>query len=315
MTKIRDLEEKMRLVQPLLVKDVKNGTTAKGAPYLTLTVADDTGMIDGKFWDVKPQDLETVHVGEVQMISFEVLDYKNNLQLRINHVEAMDQNAVRYEDFVASAAEPLSERQKKVKEFVYGIRNSVLRELTIGVLSKVSEKYFTFPAASKIHHNFIGGLSEHSLSMAEMCCRIADHYPQLNKDLLIAGALVHDIGKTVEMSGPVTTEYTLAGKLEGHISIANGILTEVAESKGLENTEEAVLLHHMILSHHGHYEFGSPVLPMIQEAEVLSLVDNLDARLNTLQQALSATKEGAWTSKMFALENRAFYKPLLKKEK
>lgn len=315
MTKIRDLKEKMRLVQPLLVKDVKNGTTAKGAPYLTLTVADDTGMIDGKFWDVKPQDLETIHVGEVQMISFEVLDYKNNLQLRINHVEAMDQKAVSYEDFVASAAEPLSERQKKVKQCVDEIGNPVLRELTIGVLSKVSEQYFTFPAASKIHHNFIGGLSEHSLSMAEMCCSIADHYPQLNRDLLIAGALVHDIGKTVEMSGPVTTEYTLAGKLEGHISIANGILTEVAESRGLENTEEAVLLHHMILSHHGHYEFGSPVLPMVQEAEVLSLVDNLDARLNTLQQALSATKEGAWTSKMFALENRAFYKPLLKKEK
>lgn len=314
MTKIRELEEKMRLVQPLLVKDVKNGTTAKGAPYLTVTLADDTGMIDGKFWDVKPQDIEAVHVGEVAMISFEVLDYKNNLQLRINHVDPMDQSSVDLSEYVASAAESLQQRQKKVKELVDMIGNPVLRELVVAVLSKVSDRYFTFPAASKIHHNFIGGLSEHSISMAEMCVVIAAHYPQLNRDLLLAGALVHDIGKTVEMSGPVTTEYTLAGKLEGHISIANGILTEVAESRGLEGKEETVLLHHMILSHHGHYEFGSPVLPMIQEAEVLSLVDNLDARMNTLRQALDSVKPGSWTTRLFALENRAFYKPEMKQE-
>lgn len=176
----------------------------------------------------------------------------------------------------------------------------------------MGDKYYSYPLASKIHHNFLGGLSEHSLGMAKLCWMICKQYPQLNRDLLVAGALIHDVGKTVEMSGPVTTEYTLEGKLEGHISIANGMLTEVAESLGLEGTEEAILLHHMILSHHGHYEFGSPVLPLIQEAEVLSLVDNMDARLNTLKQALEPVKPGGYTSKLFALENRAFYKPVLK---
>ena len=142
--------------------------------------------------------------------------------------------------------------------------------------------------------------------MAEDVCR---HYPQLNRDLLISATLIHDVGKTAEMSGAVTTEYTLEGRLEGHISLANGWLNQVAEKLHLEDQQETVFLHHMILSHHGHYEFGSPVLPMLQEAEALSLIDNLDARMNTLKQALDATKPDAWTSKLFALENRQFYKP------
>ncbi len=314
MTKIKDFRQQERYVLPLLIKDVKNGTTAKGAPYLTITVADNSGMIDGKFWDVKPSDLEQIHVGHVSDISFEVLDYKNNLQLRINRVTDLDQSKIDYEQYVAQSNSSQNEREKLVMMYLNKIHNETIRLLTSEVLKKVADRYYTYPAASKIHHNFLGGLSEHSLSMAEICDQIADHYPQLNRDLLISGALIHDIGKTVEMSGPVTTEYTLEGKLEGHISIANGILTEVAERLGLEGREETTLLHHMILSHHGHYEFGSPVLPMLQEAEVLSLVDNLDARMNTLQQALNSTKNGEWTSKLFALENRQFYKPKFDKE-
>ena len=111
------------------------------------------------------------------------------------------------------------------------------------------------------------------------------------------------------MSGAVTTEYTLEGRLEGHISLANGWLNEVAAKLHLEDAEETVLLHHMILSHHGHYEYGSPVLPMLMEAEALSLIDNLDARMNTLKQAMDQVKPGNWTVKLFALENRQFYKP------
>lgn len=309
MTKIKDLKEKDRMILPLLVKDVKNGTTNQGKPYLTITVADDTGMIDGKFWDVKPEIEAIVKTGKVFTIVFEVIKYQGKLQLRINDVKEIDQNSVNLNDYVAASTESADDRQKKVEKYINGMHNEAIRKMVTGVLKKVGEKYYTYPAASKIHHNYLGGLSDHSLSMAEMAETITAHYPQLNKDLLIAGALIHDVGKTVEMSGPVTTEYTLAGKLEGHISIANGILTEVAESLHLEGTEEAILLHHMILSHHGHYEFGSPVLPMLQEAEVLSLIDNLDARMNTLKNALESTKPGEFTSKLFALENRTFYKP------
>ncbi|MBR3365470.1 MAG: 3'-5' exonuclease, partial [Solobacterium sp.] len=115
--------------------------------------------------------------------------------------------------------------------------------------------------------------------------------------------------KTAEMSGVVTTEYTLAGRREGHISLANGWLSEVAAELGLEDTEEAILLHHMILSHHGHYEYGSPVLPMLMEAEALSMIDNLDARMNTLKAAMEGVKPGGWTQRLFSMDNRQFYKP------
>lgn len=309
MKKIKEFAEKDRLQQPLLVKECKNGTTSKGAPYLNLVLQDSSGTIDGKFWDVKPADAEKIAVGRISVFSFEVLLYNQNLQLRINRVEEIPESEVDLSQFVIASEVSEKERREKLEHFLNMIHNPVLRALTEGLLKKTGEKYFTYPAASRIHHSFLGGLSEHSLSMAEMCETVCAHYPQLNPDLMIAGALIHDIGKTAEMSGAVTTEYTLEGKLEGHISLANGWLTEVASEMGYEGTEEAILLHHMILSHHGHYEYGSPVLPMLMEAEALCMLDNLDARMNTLKAAMEGVRPGGWTSRLFALDNRQFYKP------
>ena len=239
----------------------------------------------------------------------QVLDYNHNLQLRINRAEAVDQNKIDLSEYTISSEIPEEERKQELRRLVNSISNPNYKKLVLGMLEKVGLKYMTYPAASRIHHNWLGGLSEHSLSMAQMAEEVCKHYPQLNHDLLIAGALIHDVGKTAEMSGPITTEYTLEGKLEGHISIANGWLSEVAEKVGIEGEEEAVLLHHMILSHHGHHEYGSPVLPQVQEAEVLYLIDNLDARMNTLKKALADTQPGQFTQKIFALDNRQFYKP------
>lgn len=309
MKKIKDFKEGDRIKDVYLVKDVRNGTTVKGAAYLTVTLQDNSGMIEGKFWDVKESDREVIQTGKLVQFSFEVLLYNKNLQLRINRCEAVDMASVNMDDYVIASAFSESERRKSVHDFVESIENPVYKQLVTGMLDYVGDKYYTYPAASKIHHNWLGGLSEHSLSMTEMAEDVCRHYPQLNRDLLISATLIHDVGKTAEMSGAVTTEYTLEGRLEGHISLANGWLSQVAEKLKLEDRQETVFLHHMILSHHGHYEFGSPVLPMLQEAEALSLIDNLDARMNTLKQALDATKPDAWTSKLFALENRQFYKP------
>lgn len=314
MTKIKEFEAGQRFTIPLLIKDVKNGTTSKGAPYLTITAQDNSGTMDGKFWAVKEEDKAQIKVGEVCLLTFEVLDYNHNLQLRINHAEALDQATVNLEDYVIASGLGEKERRNLLKDMIRSIKNENYRKLVYGMLEVVGEKYMTYPAASRIHHNWMGGLSEHSLSMAQLADDICKHYPQLNRDLLISGALIHDVGKTAEMSGPITTEYTLEGKLEGHISLANGWLTKVAEKEGLADSEEAILLHHMILSHHGHLEYGSPVLPLVQEAEVLFLIDNLDARMNVLKQALDSTAPGAFTQKIFAMDNRCFYKPKQTKE-
>ena len=271
MKKIRDFKEGDRIRDVYLVKEVKNGTTAKGSPYLTVVLQDNTGMMEGKFGDVKEDD-------------------------------SMD-------DYVIVSQQSEEKRRSDVAGFISSIHNPVYHQLTQGMIDYVGDLYFTFPAASRIHHNYMGGLSEHSLSMTQMAEEVCRHYPQLNRDLLISATLIHDVGKTAEMSGAVTTEYTLEGRLEGHISLANGWLNEVAAKLHLEDKEETVLLHHMILSHHGHYEYGSPVLPMLIEAEALSLIDNLDARMKTLKQALDAVQPGNWTTKLFALENRQFYKP------
>lgn len=309
MTVITDLKEHDRLTQPFLVKEVKNGTTSKGAPYLSMTLQDKSGTIDAKFWDVKERDQELVQTGKIISFTFEVLNYKDNLQLRVAACNPVDENELNLDDYVIASNNSEEERRQTARDLVNSIQNQTYKTLVVEMMRYVGDKYFTYPAASKIHHSWLGGLSDHSLSMATLADDICKHYPQLNRDLLISAALVHDVGKTAELSGPVTTEYTLQGKLEGHISIANGWLNEVAEKAGLENEEETILLHHMILSHHGKLEFGSPVQPMVMEAEVLSLIDNMDARITTITGALEGVKEGQWTSKMFSLENRQFYKP------
>ena len=308
MVKINEFEEHMKLQQPLLVKDVKNGTTAKGSPYLSLILQDNTGTIDGKYWDVKENEQALVQAGKILKFNFEVLLYKDKLQLRMNHVEEISEDEYNLEDFVISSDHSEVERRSLTQSLIDSIQNDVYRKLVIGMLSYVGDKFFTFPAASKIHHGWKGGLSDHSLSMATLADELCKHYPQLDRDLLVSAALIHDVGKTAELSGPVTTEYTLEGKLEGHISLANAWLSEVSEKLGVQEREETVLMHHMILSHHGKMEYGSPVAPMIIEAEALYLIDNMDARLTSLKMALDAIKPGTWTSRMFQFENRQFYK-------
>lgn len=308
MVKINEFEEHMKLQQPLLVKDVKNGTTSKGSPYLSLILQDNTGTIDGKYWDVKENEQALVQAGKILKFNFEVLLYKDKLQLRMNHVEEISEDEYNLEDFVISSDHSEVERRSLTQSLIDSIQNDVYRKLVIGMLSYVGDKFFTFPAASKIHHGWKGGLSDHSLSMATLADELCKHYPQLDRDLLVSAALIHDVGKTAELSGPVTTEYTLEGKLEGHISLANAWLSEVSEKLGVQEREETVLMHHMILSHHGKMEYGSPVAPMIIEAEALYLIDNMDARLTSLKMALDAIKPGTWTSHMFQFENRQFYK-------
>ena len=259
-------------------------------------------------WDVKENEQALIQAGKILKFSFEVLLYKDKLQLRMNHVEEISEDEYNLEDFVISSDHSEVERRSLTQSLIDSIQNDVYRKLVIGMLSYVGDKFFTFPAASKIHHGWKGGLSDHSLSMATLADELCKHYPQLDRDLLVSAALIHDVGKTAELSGPVTTEYTLEGKLEGHISLANAWLSEVSEKLGVQEREETVLMHHMILSHHGKMEYGSPVAPMIIEAEALYLIDNMDARLTSLKMALDAIKPGTWTSRMFQFENRQFYK-------
>ena len=312
MMKIKDLTDGQSLTLHGLVTNLVKGVTSNGAPYLSVTLSDNSGSIEGKVWDVKEEQAKIVETGRIYEVKCEVLKYRNALQLRIHSLTSVDQQEFDLSEFVTSSWISRDVLKEKIKDAIYSVQNEVYRKILIRFFTEYQNEFFDYPAASKNHHNFVGGLATHVVGMLDVANDLCRLYPQLNRDLLISGVLLHDIGKIKELSGPIATEYTLQGKLIGHISLMNAKLAETAKELGFEDSEEEILLRHMVLSHHGKMEYGSPVLPLIMEAEVLSLIDNLDARIIALTSALSNTEEGSFTPRLFPLENRAFYKPKTK---
>lgn len=309
---ISEFQEGENVTTPMLVSNVINGVTTNGAPYMSITFSDQSGTIEGKLWDVKEEQATMITNGKVLLVVCDVIKYKGNLQLKVHTVSALDSSQYEIDDFVVTSEIPQQVMRDTIQKTIITIDNKILKAMVSEVMVEFDHDFFLYPAASRIHHDFIGGLAEHVLGMLRLGNSIADQYPLIDRDLLLSGIIVHDIGKLFELSGTIATEYTVEGKLLGHISIMQAKLNAIADKLGYGESEECTLLRHMILSHHGAYEYGSPVLPMIVEAEVLSMIDNIDAKLNTLGKALKDIKPGEFTPRMFALENRSFYKPVLK---
>ncbi len=305
---VDQFEEGLRIDEYLLVAGVTKGLTNAGATYLNVELQDNSGTIDAKLWDAKESDIKTVSPGKVIRINGDVLLYRGNLQLRINSASEVSEDEYNVSDYVKSS--PVSEEVLRVEiaKYISQIDNLVLSKLVNKILQDNDKDFYTYPAASRIHHEYVGGLATHVLGMLEIAENLCNSHDFINKSLLYAGIILHDLGKTTELSGPVLTHYTNEGRLLGHISIMQANVKEVASSLGIEDSEEVMLVRHMILSHHGEYEYGSPVLPMIPEAELLTFIDNLDARLAMLDKAMSQTVAGEFTGRIFSLENRSFYK-------
>lgn len=297
----------------LLISQLNKGVTAKGSPYLSLTLQDKTGVIEGKLWSARPDQLANYKPGMILEFEGEVLSHNKQLQMRVNECRILDRSKFDIRDFVREGDISRSELKRQISEVIDSIKNPVLHVLINKVMEHFEKDFYAYPAAAKNHHDFVGGLATHVLGMLKVAEALCAIYPMLDRDLLVSGVIVHDIGKCIELSGPVITEYTMPGKLLGHISIMQAIVDETAKENKIEG-EEVILLRHMILSHHGEYEFGSPVLPMIPEAEILHYIDNIDARMNSLSKALDGIAEGEFTPRIFALENRSFYKAKKTKE-
>lgn len=304
---ISDLREKDKIDMPLLVTQVTQGVTSVGAPYLSVVLQDKSGTIDGKLWDVKPEQVKVIEAGRIINVMGEVLKYRNTLQLRIHDVSTKLADAD-INDFVETTKVPIEELKKSIQEAIMGLQDEVYRGIVSEVFNRYEKEFYEFPAASRNHHDFHGGLATHVESMLKLAQFIIAQHPWLNADLLISGVLLHDMGKVFELSGPVLTEYTLKGKLIGHISIMNSIIFEIAKGHGWENHEQTILLTHLILAHHGEYEYGSPILPMVAEAEILNIIDNLDARLNMLEKMIESTDLQSFSQRIWSLENRSFYR-------
>lgn len=292
----------------LLVKHAKKGIASNGKPFLTLQLSDKTGEIEAKMWGVTPEDEAKYAAGTVAQISGDIQDFRGNRQLRLKTIRRAEQET-RPEDFMHAAPIAKDEMLEQVNQYLFDMSNAKLQRITRHLFKKHQQAFAVSPAATKNHHEFISGLLYHVLSMLQLAKGIADQYPSLNKDLLYAGVILHDMAKVRELSGPMATQYTLEGKLIGHISLMGSEIDEAAKELGIEG-EEVLILQHLILSHHSKGEWGSPKPPMVREAEILHMIDNIDAKMDMMDRALDRTSPGEFTERIFAMDQRSFYKPI-----
>lgn len=292
----------------LLVVNVSKGVSNAGSPYLNISLQDKTGPIEGKKWDATAIDGIVAEIGKVIKLDADVIEYRGNKQLKVLKLEEVDQRSVDYTRFCMPSPVPQEELVRKLNNYISSINNEDCKRIIQKIVDENYNQLVTYPAASRNHHEFMSGLLYHTICMADMASLIASYYDNIDKDVLISGVLLHDVGKVVELSGPIATKYTLEGKLLGHISIMAAEIRRVARELNI-TSEVPVLLEHMILSHHGSKEFGSPVLPLTREAVILHFVDDLDSKMNILDKAYADVEEGEFTQRIMPMDGRAFYKP------
>ena len=303
---IKELQDGDRLPLQALVGNVSRGTNMSGSPYLNIELRDSSGQINAKKWEIEAGDDEIFISGNIVGVNVEIIKYRDNLQAKIIGATKLSPEDIDVSRFVKAPPVPKAELKARFDKMVDSVKDNDCQKLLRYFLDKYASKVYDAPAAMSVHHEFSSGLIMHSLYMAEICDFLATKY-EVNRDLLITGAILHDFGKMLELEGPAVYHYSLEGKLIGHISIMSAEIKEAADKLGLNN-EISLLLQHMILSHHGQLEYGSPVLPLTSEALALHLIDNVDSKMTILNKALDEVEVGAYTNKVFALDGRQFYK-------
>ena len=292
-------------------------STAKGDLYVAMFLCDKTGQLNGRMW----QATETVYKsipkpGFIHVKGRSEL-YQNNLQIVINVVTPIDPSKVNIDDFLARTTKNVGQMFEEVKQTLGGIKNPHLKALTEAFLAdkELMEKLCTAPGGMKLHHDFIGGLLEHTHNMLRVAKAILPLYPQVQADLVLAGIFLHDMGKTEELSYDMAFSYTDSGQLIGHIAKTLLMVhkkTDVLRSQGTQIAPEVLdALGHIILAHHGEYEFGSPKLPATAEAFMVYYIDDLDAKMNQVSSAIeSEISDSNWTAWQGALQTRLFRRRL-----
>lgn len=305
---IKDFLEGDLIRGPLLVVNANKGITNNGLAYMNVTLQDKTGTIEAKKWDINEADAALINVGNVILVDGDVLNYRDNLQVKIRAVSKVNDDEFDATRFTMASPIPLPELEKRLDGYLNSLKDKDIALLTKTLVGKYYKSYIAYPAAVRNHHEFASGLLHHTIQMADLGEAIVNLYPSIDRDMLIAGILLHDLGKTLELSGPIIPKYTLEGKLIGHISITHAEIQKSIEVLKI-NSETATLLSHMVLSHHGKYEYGSPVLPLTREAYLLSVIDDLDAKMMILDKAYDQTPEGEFSTRIYAMDDRSFYKP------
>ncbi len=296
-----------------MLKSVSLKTSNANNRYFDLTIADQTGEVNGKIWDTEMVSNIDMEDGLLVKIKGLVNEWQGQLQVKVERIRKVNAaDKVRIEDFIPSAPYSYEEMLADIRSYANRIQDQGIQQITNTLLDENNEKLKHYPAAMKNHHSIRGGLLYHITTMLKMAERVLEVYNHLNPDLLYAGVILHDLAKIQEMDANdlgVVSAYTTEGMLLGHI--VQGIKDiERVGSRINADRETIVLLQHMLLSHHYEPEFGSPKRPMILEGEILHYLDMIDARMYDMQKALEPVKPGEFSDKAWLLNNRQMYRPL-----
>jgi 3'-5' exoribonuclease len=287
------------------VKEIR--ATREGKPYLRLELGDATGRVEARMWDGFDHMASLFERDDFVKVQARVENYRNKLQLFIEKIRRAEESEVDPADFFAHTKEDVDEMYAKLLNIVASVGNPWLRQLLDSVVQdpEIVPRLKRAPAAKMMHHAYYGGLLEHVLSLCNLCRVVLGHYPEADGDLLLAGAVLHDVGKLKELSYDRSLGYTDEGQLLGHILIEYELVTNKIDTIKDFPAALKTLVQHMLVSHHGQYEFGSPKLPMFREALLLHYLDDLDSKMGAIRLALDSDQgEGNWTAFSGALERR-----------
>lgn len=308
---VADLQANQPITTTFLVKSKEVKSKKTGEPYLALTLGDRSGELDAKMWDNVEEVESTFDRDDFIKVKGLIQIYRNRPQLTIHKLRPCQDGEVDVADYFPKTTKDVDVMFEELLGIVDGIETRPLRELLMSLLmdEELAAQFKQAPAAKSLHHAWLGGLLEHTLSLCKLCKLVVQNYQGINLDLLLTGAVVHDIGKTQELAYTRSFSYTNEGQLLGHMILELEIVNQkIAEIEDFPR-ELKTLIQHLIISHHGEYEFGSPKLPMFPEALILHCLDNLDSKIEAMQMILRTDPnvEGSWTS-----YNTMFGRPLFK---
>lgn len=307
---IKDYKEGDRIADIYLCKHKQAAVTKNGKPYENVILQDKTGTLDAKVWDPNNAGIEEFDSLDYIEVYGDVNNFQGALQVNVKRVRRCKEGEYNPADYLPVSSKNIDAMMDELIQFIDSIQNPYLKELLQMFFVKDTEFVKAFrqsSAAKTVHHGFVGGLLEHTLSVTKLCDYYCSQYPLLKRDLLISAAIFHDIGKTKELSLFPQNDYTDDGQFLGHIIIGTEMIGEkIRVIKGFPPIL-ASELKHCILSHHGEYEFGSPKKPAIMEAVALNFADNTDAKLQTFTELMNNTAETGWLG-----FNRLFESNLMK---
>lgn len=308
--KINELKAGIKLQGFYIIKGVSKRISSNNKKFLDLVIGDKTGEINAKLWDASDEDEEIYTENKLVKIRAAVVEWQNNLQLKIDKIRlATDEDGLDISDFVPSAPESSDDMYLTMLSYIEKIENKDIKNIVEYIVNNEGDKIMNFPAAKKNHHSVRGGLLYHITTMLKAGEKLCEVYDFLDTDLVYAGVILHDMAKMQEMDASeigIVTDYTIEGQLLGHIVMGVEKIKIAADAVGADK-EISTILRHMILSHHFQPEYGSPKKPMLPEAQLLHILDDMDAAMFDMKKAISETKPGEMSDPVWSLEKRRIY--------